>query len=609
MKWLLTITVIPTLLQAVDDSYIISEELRFQVKSKKKATVTYTRRVWVQDQASKSYGEVQILENEFHRIKRISGKILTKENRTIKRLRKRDIRTIKASPGYALYSGNEYSLFNLTSARLPYILEYSYTVDLSSLFYWPNWYPESRLPVQNSRYILDIPSGMDFNLFSIGKIPEPEVNADSTIFTWELTDIPAKRDEWSMAPGDEERYALLFTPKQFVLGGQRGSFDSWAAFGGWYHRLAKEQYSLPGEVTGFTPIPNKGSDRALVQYIYDQIQRETRYVAVELGINSWQPHKAGNVWEKRYGDCKDLSTLFIAMLDKVGIPAYPAIILTHPNGLVYRQFPSNLFNHLITFIPLQEDTLWVDCTTDFTTIDDPPYTIEGCNALVIKDAKGILITTPTSTALDNTMIFRADAVLSTLGDIKLTGSVTADGNYAQYFRSVYRELDEKERRKTFLRWLQDTSPSVDLQQLSFTGFEDNHQSPSIQFDLISKMYATTSRNRLFLTPSFYFRSVFDSEDPTQRETAVGHRYPLYQSEKITYHLPPELVVEAIPDSVTLIHRFGTYQYGLLVEDTRITFSRDFRLNQKRISLDDYPDYYTFRESIEKTDKKRIVFLK
>ena len=39
------------------------------------------------------------------------------------------------------------------------------------------------------------------------------------------------------------------------------------------------------------------------------IQKDIRYVAIEIGIGGWQPHSASDVFVHRYGDCKDKATL------------------------------------------------------------------------------------------------------------------------------------------------------------------------------------------------------------------------------------------------------------------------------------------------------------
>ena len=49
------------------------------------------------------------------------------------------------------------------------------------------------------------------------------------------------------------------------------------------------------------------------------MQKEIRYVAIQLGIGGWQPHRASEVFQHRYGDSKDKATLLSTLLQQVGI--------------------------------------------------------------------------------------------------------------------------------------------------------------------------------------------------------------------------------------------------------------------------------------------------
>ena len=82
------------------------------------------------------------------------------------------------------------------------------------------------------------------------------------------------------------------------------------------------------------------------------VQKDIRYVAIELGIGGLQPHPATEVFTHRYGDCKDKVTLLSSMLKEIGIDSHYVIINTR-RGSVTENTPPNLgFNHAIIAIQL-----------------------------------------------------------------------------------------------------------------------------------------------------------------------------------------------------------------------------------------------------------------
>ena len=75
---------------------------------------------------------------------------------------------------------------------------------------------------------------------------------------------------------------------------------------------------------------------------------EIRYVFIDLGKSGYEPENAKKVFENKYGDCKDKSTLLISMLRVAGIPAYYVLIPTSSVGNLIKDFPYPFqFNHCI----------------------------------------------------------------------------------------------------------------------------------------------------------------------------------------------------------------------------------------------------------------------
>ena len=81
------------------------------------------------------------------------------------------------------------------------------------------------------------------------------------------------------------------------------------------------------------------------------MQREIRYVGIEIGIGGLQPHPAADVFKYRYGDCKDKATLLIAMLNAVGVRATWVLVDTH-RGFIDPALPSIQGNHAIAAIEM-----------------------------------------------------------------------------------------------------------------------------------------------------------------------------------------------------------------------------------------------------------------
>ncbi|MCP4335037.1 MAG: DUF3857 and transglutaminase domain-containing protein [Gammaproteobacteria bacterium] len=98
---------------------------------------------------------------------------------------------------------------------------------------------------------------------------------------------------------------------------------------------------------------------AALQFVQDNI----RYVGIELGVNSHQASPAPEVLARRYGDCKDKTSLMITILHELGIDAYPALVNTYRKARVAHQLPSmHAFNHVLVALPKDDKIYWLDPT-------------------------------------------------------------------------------------------------------------------------------------------------------------------------------------------------------------------------------------------------------
>src|SRR5690606_6563940 len=91
--------------------------------------------------------------------------------------------------------------------------------------------------------------------------------------------------------------------------------------------------------------------RKQAEAIYRWVAGEIRYVAITMGTGGYVPHFADAVIESRYGDCKDKTTLLIALLTAKGIRAVPTLIDTGAR-FKWPEVPLlGAFNHAIAYLP------------------------------------------------------------------------------------------------------------------------------------------------------------------------------------------------------------------------------------------------------------------
>ncbi|MBU3006145.1 DUF3857 domain-containing transglutaminase family protein [Paraglaciecola arctica] len=135
---------------------------------------------------------------------------------------------------------------------------------------------------------------------------------------------------------------------------------------------------------------------AALKYAQEQI----RYVGLEMGANSHVPTAPEETLRLKYGDCKDKTSLLIAILAALDIEAYPALVDTEYTKLLQHRPPAaNLFNHVIVSLRYQGQQIWLDPTLvnqsgNLANLYQPDYGF----ALVLKPKENSLTSMASATA-------------------------------------------------------------------------------------------------------------------------------------------------------------------------------------------------------------------
>ncbi|MFH1213139.1 MAG: DUF3857 domain-containing protein [Candidatus Neomarinimicrobiota bacterium] len=588
------------------DNYVIYDRQEFKLKSSGRGVLSISRRAWVANEAGKDLGTIILTGDKYITINKIKGAIISPSGKILRKINKKDIRTYEGSSNPSIYSDQKHQAVFLTYPTYPYYVEYSYEKDFLSLFLWPEWSPQGKFEVKEASYSLFPANNIAWKMYRSGKCIDSVYVPTEDKIIWKATNIPPNPEEYRMCPENKDTIGIWFSPTSFEIDGYTGLLQTWNDLGDWYRALCKEQYKIDFKELEPLSIDPDEPAKEIVRKAYRFIQRNTHYNSVSLGIYGWKPHSARAVLKNRYGDCKDLATLFIGILRCYNIPAYPVILLTRNYGVVQPDFPMITFNHVIAYVPLPSETLWVDCTTNNNHLENIPDHDEGASALVVFDDKASFTTIPISKPETNQSVFAADIAIGANGNARLVGKITFTGDEDVYFRDIMSSEDDQGKKEIMIKWLGEFSPDIALTSYTLPNFEEITDTTAISFDCSATNYASLSHNRLFLNPGFYFRVNFRGEKPERRTTSVYYSNPHIYTSRISYLLPEGYNIEAIPPPVEIENEFGRYSLSVQLNKDRLLFDREFRINQKVIPLAQYKEYYDFMRQCEKTDNQKVI---
>ena len=147
--------------------------------------------------------------------------------------------------------------------------------------------------------------------------------------------------------------------------------------------INKEDTDPELEVLVAELIKGKTSDLEKVKALYYWTQKNIKYIAFEYALGGFIPREANDVFQKKYGDCKDNSSILYKMLEIAGLEGNLTWIGTRKIPYTYEEVPTPAVdNHMILSYEYNNKTYYLDATGRYIQIDYPSSFIQGKEALI-----------------------------------------------------------------------------------------------------------------------------------------------------------------------------------------------------------------------------------
>ena len=446
-------------------------------------------------------------------------------------------------------------------------------------------------PRRRVEYVLETPVDMTIH----SNLPlEREVAKDGAFasHTLALSDVPGLRPESDM-PGWTEVAQYLHV----------STYGNWHDVGVWYWGLVKEQLVVDdaierGVATALADLPANADNRAKIQAIYEHVIHSTRYVGLEFGIHGYKPYRTTDIYNRRFGDCKDKASLLKVMLGVAGIEANLVLVRTRDQGRI-GELPASLsaFNHAIAYVP--EYDLFLDGTAEHSGAFELPAGDQGASVVIIEDGKGASFRTiPYSTPDQNTEAFDYDVVLAANGDAKVDYAMTLTGTGTASWRATLESPDHRKEQITKL--FAGMFPGTTVQNIALPGIESLHAPVRLEVELAVPAWATAQADGLRWRTLGYEAELVRSLAAQQtREHPLEIGVPNREERKLRYQLPRGFDFTTLPTDVKLETKFGRFNLAVSVSGRSATVETTFEMRLSRIEP---ADYAKFREFLGEVDR-------
>jgi hypothetical protein len=426
-----------------------------------------------------------------------------------------------------------------------------------------------------------------------------------TILTWQEVNLPAAKIRPYSVPIEMRMPVLYTAPVDFAIDKYKGDMTSWKNFGTWTNSLIIDRDSLDAETVKKVRSMVSGiiDPKEKVRKIYEYMQAGTRYVAVYIGIGGWQPIPASEVAKKGYGECKALSNYMKALLKAAGIESYYTLVRAGTNQDIIAEFPSQQFNHVILCVPMEKDTVWLECTDQ-----DQPFGYLGNftadrQVLLITPDGGKIVRTPDMATGDNLMVKHAKIEMVGLGDAKITMML----NYNGFLYDVLKDLSgqgQHSQKEWITKYLH--VHDFDIRKISFQFDKKIVPSASAYLDLFIRNIAVRTDKRMYI-PLQGILSTFDFLADYRENIKVTQGFTACDSLEII--LPVDYDIEQLPVSLRYASTYGSYYSQAFMDKRKLIYTRKVILNEGAYPSAEYEDFREFINKAAACDRQRIILKK
>lgn len=530
----------------------------------------------------------------------------------IKKVKPRDIEDMVDSDDIALISDRKAKFFGWETDQFPVTIKYSFKKESRNTLFLPIWFPifTDRISLERSAY--------EIINDTHAHIEAKEMNLDgydikkTGDLKYEMSSVKRVIKE-KFAPGLSRLVPhVFFRSNIFEYEGIPGAFKDWDSYGKWVYQALLEPKrtlntaELLTDVRG--KIPQGHDKREIVKNIYEYVQQNTRYIFVNLADGGLVPMESKDVHEKKYGDCKALTFYTQAILDAYGIPSSYVI---NEAGYDKESFMPEYCdayqgNHIILMVPLESDTLWMDCTSG-----DAPFNFLGAFTddrvvLAVDENGGQLVRTPKYGADLYKEVYTTEIVLNEDLSVSVNYDLTCHGLSMDQRMSYYKMgNDEKMER---LRDEYDHLMNLKLSDLSHHMDKDKLEGTE-HYSIQADQFAERAGDYLLIPQKFESISIPKLGKKKSRKYPVVFNRGYKEIFNDNYLVPEGYELNTIPEAIDLKSSYGNYQKKITATDKGYLVERSFELYEGEFSPEEYPKIKTFFNKIKKEELSKIALSK
>ncbi len=595
-----------------EDAYVLFDSVMQVVSDKGAFRADHVLKVRVLNDQGANHGIHIAGENSLFRLKNIEIIVTDTAGTELKKLNKGDGLRQCGFGSFEVFSDICQYMFRCFPGQYPYDFIVTSRHEAKTLFFLSHFVPIRQIPTRRSVYVLTTPSDLDISVVKWKIAPDSIITVDSkqTTRVYHAENLAYPYHDDCAHITREYIPAVFCTPTIYTMGKNVIDGTSWSTLSRSGYTMMQECFRIDSKLQHVVDSIHtlQTTCAQFCDNLHDYLDAKTRYVAIEIGLGGWIPTPSVETFERGYGDCKDLSTLYATMLQSAGYDVKTVLIDAGSSSRVLPDIPAmNIFNHAILFAASDGDTIWMDPTCYFCRPGDLPASDENRYVLVLDSSGSGLVRTPVSTPEENCIARTAH--LNIEGQRSVSGNLT----FRLYGNSRHRVLGILTSDYDISREVLFQSDFYGLGK-HFTVTESSHQDypdtdpPYLEVNFTGAMNNVIHKvgERRYCSIDFFSSQSFcESQALSNPDAGISFDFPHRYLDSILIVTPPQWQL-AVSDTSWYEHWGGVTVSAAQIGDTT-AFIRLRDISQYDVAPEQMPNFVAHLAQVRELLPRRISY--
>lgn len=423
-----------------------------------------------------------------------------------------------------------------------------------------------------------------------------------TTYTFQADDLPAQQG-YEDAPNSRwyAAHVVFYIEKYVTEQGKTINYlsspdDLYRLYAGYLKNINKEAGDdLRHIVDSLTRNSRSPEDKA--RTIYGWVQQNIKYIAFEQGMEGFIPRDANLVCTRRFGDCKDMSSVLTLMLRTAGVPAWYTWIGTRSLPYTYTETPLPLVdNHMICTIRLNDRYIFLDGTDPNCVFGMPTSGIQDKQALVaIDDSTYKILTVPAPPKETNQVVDTTILELTASG-LKGTATIDYSGYYSNSLQDILSYSDQKETEDLAKSRFKRGSDKFNLDSFHIGDRNDKaHIRLSASFTLPD--YARHLGNDWYVNMNLFKLYLHEEIDYPKRKSPI--EFPFLDQRKyvVILNIPDGYDATFLPEGKTYHNTVWGFDMSYMKKGSQLIFTQEFDNDRLLLQPAQFADWNKVLENL------------